>query len=68
MRQEQGKQKEEQEVEEDEDEDGNDNGDDDDNDDEDVDGGRPVAWGVDIHAGTRGRRTRPARTHIHSKM
>lgn len=40
----------------------------DDNGDDDEDGGRPVAEGVDIHAGTRGRRTRPARTHTHSKM
>lgn len=56
-------QEEEEEKEEDEDEDDNGDGDDDDE-----DGGRPVAEGVDIHAGTRGRRTRPARTHTHSKM
>lgn len=42
--------------------------DEDDNGDDDEDGGRPAAEGVDIHAGTRGRRTRPARTHIYSKM
>lgn len=54
---EEAEEKEVEEKEEDEDED--DNGD---------DGGRPVAEGVDIHAGTRGRRTRPARTHTHSKM
>jgi hypothetical protein len=36
-----------------------DNGDDDDEE----DGGAPAVEGVDIHAGTRGRRTRPARAH-----
>lgn len=63
-----GKKEEEEEQEEveDEDEDEDDNGGGDDDDDE--DGGRPVAEGVDIHAGTRGRRTRPARTYTHSKM
>lgn len=49
------KKEEEEEVREDDDE--GDNGDDDE------DGGAPAVEGVDIHAGTRGRRTRPARAH-----
>lgn len=49
------KEEEEEEVREDDDE--GDNGDDDE------DGGAPAVEGVDIHAGTRGRRTRPARAH-----
>ncbi|EZA52566.1 hypothetical protein X777_08049 [Ooceraea biroi] len=49
--------KEEEEAQEDDDE--GDNGDDDDA----ADGGAQAAEGVDIHAGTRGRRTRPARAH-----
>jgi len=50
------KKEEEEEVREDDDE--GDNGDDDEE-----DGGAPAVEGVDIHAGTRGRRTRPARAH-----
>lgn len=37
------------------------NGDEGDNGDD--DGGTPAVQGVDIHARTRGRRTRPARAH-----
>lgn len=43
-----------------ENDDEDDNGDDDD---DEEDGGAPAVEGVDIHAGTRGRRTRPARAH-----